>query len=183
MKITSTKTFSGKKIKIRKLSKKDLRNVKKFHDFINSLIEEEAQISMNKKFSLKEEREWLREQLRKIKEGKKIFLVAECNNKVIGTIGIDLGKWRQRHIGNFGISIIKGYREMGLGSYLTNRIINLAKKELKPQLKIIRLSVFSTNKPAIKLYKKFGFKRVAKIPKQIKYKGKLIDEIIMLLYL
>lgn len=33
-----TKIFNGKKIKIRKLSKKDLRNAKKFQDFINSLI-------------------------------------------------------------------------------------------------------------------------------------------------
>jgi ribosomal protein S18 acetylase RimI-like enzyme len=43
------------------------------------------------------------------------------------------------------------------------------------------LSVFSTNKPAIGLYKKYGFKTVTKIPKQIQYQGKLIDEIIMLL--
>ncbi|PIV12707.1 MAG: GNAT family N-acetyltransferase, partial [Candidatus Nealsonbacteria bacterium CG03_land_8_20_14_0_80_36_12] len=50
---------------------------------------------------------------------------------------------------------------------------------LKP--KIIRLSVFPTNKAAIGLYKKLGFKKVAKISKQIQYKGKLVDEIIMLL--
>jgi ribosomal protein S18 acetylase RimI-like enzyme len=60
-------------------------------------------------------------------------------------------------------------------------IIKLAKKELRPGLKIIRLSVYSNNKIAIALYKKYGFKEVAKIPKQIQYKGKLIDEIIMLL--
>jgi len=51
---------------------------------------------------------------------------------------------------------------------------------LKPKPKIIRLNVFPTNKPAISLYRKFGFKKVAKIPKQISYLGKLIDEIIML---
>jgi len=62
-------------------------------------------------------------------------------------------------------------------------ILKLAKKELKPKPKIIRLSVFSTNKPAISLYKKIGFKIVAKIPKQISYKGKFIDEVIMLLCL
>ena len=36
------KTFGNKKIIIRKLSKNDLRNAKKFQEFINSLIEEEA---------------------------------------------------------------------------------------------------------------------------------------------
>ncbi len=62
-------------------------------------------------------------------------------------------------------------------------IIKLAKKELKPKLKIIRLSAMSINKPALGLYKKLGFKIVGRIPKQLEYKSKLIDEIIMLLYL
>lgn len=35
-----TKIFGGKKIKIRQISKKDLRNVKKFQVLFNSLIEE-----------------------------------------------------------------------------------------------------------------------------------------------
>jgi ribosomal protein S18 acetylase RimI-like enzyme len=59
----------------------------------------------------------------------------------------------------------------------------LAKKELQPKPKIIRLSVFPTNKPAIGLYKKYGFKKAARIPKQLQDKGKLLDEIIMLLEL
>ena len=177
------KIFNRKRIKIRKISKKDLRNVEKFQDFINSLIKKGAQIMMNKKFSLKEEKKWLKEQLKKIKKHKKVSLIAEHNNMVVGNTDIDLKIGRQSHIGEFGITIRDGYRGIGLGSYLMNKIIKLAKKELKPQPKIIRLGVFSTNKPAIGLYKKFGFKKVAKIPKQIAIKGKLVDEIIMLLEL
>ena len=177
------KIFGDKKIQIRELSKNDLRNVKKFQDFINSLIEEEAKIMLNKKLSLREERKWLDEQLGNIKNKKTVFLVAEDKNMVIGTAGINLGVGRQSHIGNFGITIRKNYRGRGLGSCLTKEVIKLAKKELKPKPKIIRLSVFPTNKPGIGLYKKFGFKKVAKIPKQIQYKGKFIDEIIMILYL
>lgn len=175
-----TKTFNKKKITIGKLSKKDLRNVKEFQDFINSLIEENAQILFNKKFRLKEEKKWIEEKLKQIKDHKTILLVAKEGNKIIATTGIDLGFGRQSHVGNFGIAIKKGYRGIGLGSYLTAKVIKLAKKELKPKPKIIRLSVFSTNKPAISLYRKFNFKKVAKIPKQIQNKGKLIDEIIML---
>ena len=171
--------FGSKEIIIRKLSNGDLRNVKRFQDLINSLIEEKAQISLNKKLSLKEEKEWLKRQLGQIKNQKTVFLLAECDNKVIGTTGIDLRRGRQEHVGEFGISIRNGYRGIGLGKYLMKEIIKLAKKELKP--KIIRLSVFPTNKAAIGLYKKLGFKKVAKIPKQIQYKGKLVDEIIMLL--
>lgn len=179
-----TKIFREKKIKIRELSRGDLKRAKAFQDFINSLIEEEAQIMPNKKLSLKEERKWLKEQLRRIKNKKTVFLVAEEGKKVVGTTLINLAEQRQSHIGYFGITIRKSYREMGLGSYLIEKILKLAKEELKPKPKIIRLGdVFANNKIAISLYKKFGFKKVAKIPDQIEYKGKLIDEIIMIRYL
>jgi len=175
--------FSDKKMKIRKFSKNDLKNVKRFRDFINSFVEEDAQIMANKKISLKEEEKWLKEELEKIRKGKSVCLIAEHKGVIIGTIGIDLGMWRQSHVGDFGITIKKGYRGIGLGSYLIREIIKLSKKELKPKPKIIRLNVLPTNKPAIGLYRKCGFKKVAAVPKQIQFKGKLLDEIIMILYL
>lgn len=179
-----TKIFNGKKkIKTRKLSKKDLRNAKEFQEFINSFIKEDAQIMLNEKMSLKEEKQWLAEQLKKIKNQKTVFLIAKNKDIIVGTTSVDLGMWRQNHIGNLGITIRKGYRGMGLGNYLTREIIKLAKKELKPRPKSIRLSVFSANKPAVNLYKKYGFKKVAVIPHQLQYKGKLFSEIIMILYL
>lgn len=177
------KNFAGKKIIIRSLSKNDLKFPNKFQNFINSLVEEDVQINMNKKKSLKEESEWLKEQLKKVKKYKSVFLVAEHDNRIIGSTGIDLGRGRQEHLGIFGIGVKKEFRGLGLGAYLLNKIIGLAKKELRPKLKIIRLSVFSTNKIAIALYEKYGFKKAATIPKQIEYRGKLIDEIVMLLYL
>jgi len=66
------KNFDGKKITVRKLSKKDLENVKKFREFINSFIEEDAQILMNEKISLKGEEKWLEEKLGKIKKKKAV---------------------------------------------------------------------------------------------------------------
>ncbi len=178
-----SKIFGGKKIRIRKLSKNDLRNVKKFQDFINSLVKEGAQITITEKKSLKEEINWLNDHLKKIKEAKGVFLMAEAENKLVGNTEITLNEGRQSHIGMLGISIRKDYRGIGLGKHLMKEILKLAKTQLKPKPKIIRLSVFPTNKPAAMLYKKFGFKKVARIPRQIQYKGKLIDEIIMILYL
>lgn len=176
-----TKTFNGKKIKIRKISKRDLKNVKEFQDFINSLVEEDAMIQANKKMALKEEMAWLKDKLKQIKKKEVIALIAEDEGKIAGNAQIKLGWGRQTHVGDFGISIRKGYRRIGLGTYLTKEILKLAKKEFKPLPKIIRLSVYSANKLAIKLYKKFGFKKVATIPKQGKFQGKLVDEVIMLL--
>jgi len=174
------KILNGKKVKIRKLSRNDLKNVKKFQDHINSLISEEAKILMKKKKSLKEEREWLKGKIKDVGNHKEVFLVAECDNKIVGTTGIGLHKEREEHVGEFGIVIRQGYRGIGLGKYLMGEILKMAKRELKPRPKVIRLSVYPNNKPAINLYKKMGFKIVAKIPKQIQYKGKLLGETVMI---
>lgn len=177
------KIFGDKKITIRKLSKKDLKRAKEFLGFINSLIREEAKILVKKELTLKEEKEKLKRFLESIGKKTMIFLVAEHDGKIIGTTSIDLGRGRKDHIGGFGITIIQDYRGIGLGKHLISEVIRLARKELNPKPKIIQLEVYTNNKPAINLYKKTGFKIVAKIPKQIQYKSKLIDELIMLKYL
>jgi len=158
-----------KKIKIRKISQKDLKRAGEFQEYINSLIEEEAMILLNKKKTLREEREWLKSKLKNMRKKKEVLLLAEDKNKIVGISSVELRKDRESHVGEFGISIRKEYRGIGLGKKLMKEVLKLAKRELKP--KIIRLSVFSENKIAQNLYKKFGFKEVARIPKQIQYKG------------
>lgn len=177
------KIFNGKKIEIRKFSKSDIRSVRKFQTFINSLIEEEDLINLNKKLSFSQEKKWLKEQLRRMKNHRAVYLIAETNNKVVGSTRVYLGEGRGSHVGHFGITIKKGYRGIGLGSYLMGEVIELAKKELKPKPKLLKLEAFPINKPAIKLYEKYHFKKVAVIPKQREYRDKLYDEIIMLRYL
>jgi len=169
-----------KKIKIRKFLPEDLKKAREFQKFINSLIEEEAMILLKKKKSLKEEEEWLKEKLKNVKNKKQATLIAKDNNKIVGIANVRLKKDRQSHVGEFGILIRKGYRGIGLGKKLMAEVLKLAKKELTPKPKIIRLSVFDENKIAQNLYRKFNFRRVAKIPKQIEYKRKLTDEIIMI---
>jgi len=177
------KEFGNKKIMIREMSAKDLKNVKGFQDYINSLIEEDAQILFDKKFSIKQERKALEDMIRKIKAHKRVFLYAEADGLIVGFVHVEAGRGRKSHIGSYGIAIREDYRGVGIGKYLTTEVIRLAKKKLKPEPKIISLTVFPDNKPAIKLYEKFGFKKVATIPDQLEYKGKLIDEIVMLKYL
>ncbi len=178
-----TKTFGDKKIIIRKPIKSDAKNLKKFQVFINSLVEEEAMILMNEKTTLKQEKEYVDSMLKSARNKSKIYLVAEHDNKIVGNASVELEKWRTSHVGEFAIAIADGYRGVGLGNHLMSEVIELAKKELKPKPKIIRLRVYSDNIPAIGLYKKMGFKIVARIPKQIQYEGRLFDEFIMLKFL
>lgn len=177
------KNFRGKKVIIQKFSKKHLKKVKEFQEFINSLVEEDAPILIDKKISLKEEKDWVNSKLNLIKGKKEVFLIAESEGKIIGSTHVSIGIGRQKHVGELGISVAKKYRRIGLGKYLIKEIIKLSKKELIFKPKVIRLSVISANKPAIIFYKKMGFKEVAEIPKQLQYKGKLSGEKIMILYL
>jgi ribosomal protein S18 acetylase RimI-like enzyme len=175
------KELGNKQIIIRPLLNKDLKAAAKFRNFLNSLIKENARISTSRLLTLKEEISFLKSSLKGIKSKKKVILVAEDKNSgiVAGLTNIHLKDGRQSHVGYLGISIRNGYRGAGLGSFLMREIIRLAKKELKPRPKILRLSVFPDNKPALKLYKKFGFKQVAFIPRQFEYKGKLLNEVVM----
>jgi ribosomal protein S18 acetylase RimI-like enzyme len=66
---------------------------------------------------------------------------------------------------------------------LAKEVIKLAQKKFEPTPKIIKLEVLINNTPAQCLYKKIGFKKVARLPKQIQYNGKLIDELVMFLEL
>lgn len=179
--ILKKKVFGDKEIKIRKLSRKDLKKIKEFQSFVNSLVAEDAMILVHKKISFKDEKRIIEGKLRRARKRKTVFLIAEHKNKIVGITSIGVGIGRQDHIGIFGISVRKNYRGIGLGKYLAEEVIKLAKKELK--IKMVRLGVFPTNKIALGLYKKIGFKIVAQIPKQLQYKGELIDEVIMILYL
>ena len=178
-----TKTFGNKKIVIRQIRDNDIANAKKFQNYINSLIAEEAMILMNKKFSLKEERKAVEGFLKNSRQKNKVLIIAEHNNQIVGLTDISLDRHRRNHIGIFGISIRAGYRGNGLGKHIMEEVIKLAKKELNPKPKMIQLEVYANNKPAIGLYKKMGFKQVAKLPKQIQHRGKLIDELVMIKYL
>ena len=175
-----TKTFGDKKITLRFINKKDLHNPKKLQVFINSLIDENAKILMNKKVTVKQEAGYIKKIIKGFKNKTTVQILAECDNEIVGNTDISLEPYRKNHIGKFGIVIKNGYRGIGLGEYLMSEIMKLAIEKMKPGLKIIQLEVYENNKPAMSLYKKMGFKTVGKIPKQIQNENKLFSEYIMM---
>ena len=177
-----TKIFKDKKILIRMLEKKDLKNIKDFLEYINSFGENDK-LTQVEKISEKQERDYLESAIKRQKNKTGIYLFAEHEGKIVGATDFNLGRFRGNHVGKFGIRIREGYRGMGLGTYLISEVIRMAIENLKPTPKILRLETFENNKPAISLYQKIGFKIVARIPKQREYKGKLIAEVVMLKYL
>jgi putative acetyltransferase len=174
-----TKIFGNKKLTFHTMTAKEQKFAKEYLDFINSLVQEDAKILFKSKLTLKQEKEWLKSAPKEVKNKKKVFLIVKDGNKVVANTSVELGRQRKDHIGEFAIGIRDGYRGMGLGKYIMAEVLKMAKKDL-PGLKIFQLEVYENNKPGVALYKKMGFKEVAKLPKAIQHKGKLISEYVMI---
>jgi putative acetyltransferase len=160
----------------RTITENDLKRAKDYAEYINSIIDEDDYILMNKKATAKEEREWVKKNIKAYGRGE-FTIVAECGGKIISVAEFRKHPWRMNHVASMGIAIKKGYRSIGVGSEMMKLLIEKARLM---KCKMLRLTVLSTNKRAIGLYKKFGLKEVARIPKQIQRRGKLIPEVLML---
>lgn len=79
---------------------------------------------------------------------------------------------RQSHRGGLGMGLISEYRGKGIGSKLLKAVMDHAKKF---GLEKVELHVYTSNEPAIALYKKFGFEQEGLIKKYRKLDGKYFD--------
>lgn len=83
------------------------------------------------------------------------FIVAVGAGKVVGWCDISRATMAgAQHCGHLGMGVLAGYRGMGLGGRLMLSALETAKSA---GIERVNLSVFSTNEPAIALYKKLGF--------------------------
>lgn len=165
-------------IKIRYPKFEDIEDLQKY---INALVDENAYINRVRKVNRKEEIEFVGDLLKKIENKKATALVVEANGKVMGLAEINKGLGGESHVGTLGIGLGREIRALGLGKKLMQAVIEEAKKNLK--IEIVRLEVFTKNKVARNLYKKFGFREVGFIKKGAKKGEQYYDVIIMVKYL
>jgi len=112
-----------------------------------------------------------------------IVLVATTNDKVVGHCTIEHNSWEcSEQVGELGILLHKKYRNArpSIGKNLIECAIREAK--LKGFEKVT-LSVFHTNKNAIELYKKVGFKVIGVRKKQFFIENTYYDEVLMDLFI
>lgn len=145
-------------------------------DFINSLVDERANIIRTEKVSRDEEIEWLSGILARIEKGEVFCVVAEVNGHVVANSEIIRGTSYSRHLGFIGIAIRKEFRGIGIGTEMMKALEEHAKEM---DLKVLTLSVFANNQHAINLYRKMGFVETGRVPKRFFKDGIYIDEIIM----
>ncbi len=94
-----TKTFNNEII-VRPPFKSDLPAAQKFQNFINSLVVEKAMITINKKMTLKQEVDFLKNELKQVKNKKIVKLIAEDKDKKIiaGMASVRLNSGNQKSI-------------------------------------------------------------------------------------
>jgi len=80
------------------------------------------------------------------------------------------------HQAEFGIIVAPGYRNKGIGTFLVKSLMRLAKEQF--HLELLHLQV-STENPAIRLYKRLGFREFGRQSHFIKDKEGYIGRIFM----
>ncbi|WP_428024393.1 GNAT family N-acetyltransferase [Arcobacter sp.] len=129
-------------------------------------------MSLPKKESYDDVVKWIQ-----IKQSKDIFKIIsiEESDQCIGYIQIvDINN---SLFGKLGIAIHKKYQNFGYGQKALKIFFNNLKE--KTNLKKILLEVLSTNKNAIKVYEKLGFKQINILKNHFLLNEKLIDVIVM----
>ena len=108
----------------------------------------------------------------------RIFILAILNNEIIGILNVNSSqKKRLKHVGEFGISVLKAHWSKGVGGLLMKYMIDWAKES--GIIRKLNLKVLVANDAAIKLYKKFGFEVEGLIKRDFYIKNKFQDTLIM----
>jgi ribosomal protein S18 acetylase RimI-like enzyme len=133
--------------------------------------------SLDKRVTEKEERGFLNRIIAGRRTEDEISLAAFDGDKMVGHCHVSRRKQRDvRHTGVYGISVIEGYRGVGIGTRLTQEVLREASRR---GLWLIELEVMGMNKAAIGLYEKMGFRKAGVIPNKVLRKGRHIDIVVM----
>lgn len=108
-----------------------------------------------------------------------ILLTAILDERIIGIASVKADhKYRVSHIGEVGISIMKEYWGLGLGSLMLEELIDWAKAS--GEIRRLELVVQARNQRAVHLYEKLGFKTEATMERGARNdNGYFLDTILM----
>ena len=133
--------------------------------------------------SLADEIDWFSHQYSRVARGDDLWSVAERNGHVVGNCHIGrLGPTpssEQAHIGVLGILVAEPDRGTGVGTALLEHALASA----RGRFDVIRLSVFTINRDAQRLYARFGFVPSGHVPRAIRRGSEYFDEDEMVLVL
>ncbi|MBI5151797.1 MAG: GNAT family N-acetyltransferase [Candidatus Pacebacteria bacterium] len=130
-------------------------DVSRLMAFINPIIIERARILLDEIVKIDVEREYLFDFLEKMKKNNAVKIFAVVDENIVGAADIQRQPHKQKHVGTFGLSVSKPFRNLGLGKSLMQEALLQAKEVLG--LRMVTLTVYAKNDVARDLYKKLGF--------------------------
>jgi len=147
--------------------------------YANTLIREDTTIllSGDELTKIYEDR-YVNDTLKQMKADKKFHYIARINGQLVCSFEIRRYTLRKSHVGEVGISLIKEYRNCGIGRHCLQILIDQAKQR---GLKMLVLTCFATNERALHLYESVGFRKTGLTPQAILYKEEYTDEVAMCL--
>jgi len=122
---------------------------------------------------VEQEREWIRE----YDGATSVLLVAEVDGRIVGQADVQPGRYpKESHVGIVGVAIRDGYRGIGLGRAMMDRVLEWMRER---GFKKACLEVFSTNEQAIALYRRLGFEVEGVRKRQYRVLGEWVDDVLM----
>ena len=118
---------------------------------------------------LEAEQDYLRSQC---ESADNVQYLAKVDGEIIGTASLNRKPRRMSHRGEFGISLKKAWWGCGAASALTEAVLAFARENGFEQL---NLEVRSSNARAVRLYEKYGFRKLCTFPRFFKINGEYID--------
>jgi len=170
----------GRHVVLRALKRSDLDELLRF---ANKLVREKSRnrelgvVSFDRRISRGDEKEFLDGVIAGLQRKESLSVAAFVDGVMVGNCDIRRRKPRDfHHSAVFGIVILDGFRNLGIGERMMSAILREAKRL---GVWLIELSVFSINEGAIHLYEKMGFRRVGTVPNKFLRDGKFFDEMVM----
>lgn len=101
--------------------------------------------------------EFWRRRLAEPPEGLYSLVACVENGEIVGQLALNTfpSRPRRRHVGEIGMAVRDDWQGKGVGAALLQAAVDLADNWLN--LARLELTVFTDNRPAIRLYEKFGF--------------------------
>ena len=126
-----------------------------------------------------DEVDWFARLYGRVLSGSTVASVAEADGRAVGIctiapVGAGPGS-EAGHVGELGLLVREGDRGKGVGAALLEHALRAA----RDRFELVRLSVFANNARAIRLYERFGFGTVGRLPAAIRRGTEYFDELLM----
>lgn len=161
---------NGKRIVVRRVTRGDIDGIVRLW---NALADEQRYIATDR-VTVEQKNRWVKS----LHDREVLWVLAELEGELVGSLS--LARYRDsertKHVRSLAMGVAREHRGIGIGTALMHHAVRWARQR---KVKKIVLSVFSTNRKAIALYKKFGFATEGTRKSQFLIHRKYVDEIMM----